>query len=60
MHPLIGLARIATGASAITRMTLPGIIISAVAYGVWRHVIKPELNRYESVPSNGLPEKKAN
>ena len=60
MHPLLGLARIATGASAITRMTLPGIIISAVAYGVWRYAIKPEIRRYGSNAGNGLPEKKAN
>lgn len=60
MHPLLGLARIATGASAITRMTLPGLIISAVAYGVWRFAIKPEISRYGGNAAAGPPEKKAN
>ena len=41
-------------------MTLPGIIISAVAYGVWRYAIKPEIRKYGSNAGDGLPEKKAN
>ena len=39
---------------------VPGIIISAVAYGVWRFAIKPEIGKYGSNAKVGLPEKKAN
>ena len=60
MHPLVGLARIATGASAITRMTLPGIIISAVAWSVWKYAIKPEIGKYGANSDDNLPTKKTN
>ena len=59
MHPLAIAARFATGAATVTRMTLPGIIVSAVAYGVWRYAIKPELNKYGKNSDEGKPEKKA-
>ena len=60
MHPLIGLARIATGASAITRMTLPGLIVSAIAYGVWKYAVKPEIGKYGRNSDDGKQEKLAN